>query len=587
MKEQETPKKKSREIFLKPLKPRKQGLFRFSTADIETDGLGGEFLDGCIYNGKRSYFFPSSEAMFSHIRDKGGIYYFHNGGRYDLAYLLEYFAGLSEGLDTINMGSSFILAKGKGKKNFEIRDSFAILSSSLLSLCKQFGIQHEEEAGKDKRSKIKEYKRDNPEAYFNYLEQDCISLYKILTSLFSLPELTGVSLQHSFTPASMAMQVFRTKYLDRDVRNYTGLIEDKIRKSYHGGRVEVFNLSEIYEGFLYDITSLYPSVMINEIPYGTPYETTDKNLLTPDSLVDCTVLVDKNRYIGPLPYHYNEKLCFPVGVFAGTWWKKELDSPGVKILNIKNIINFPHKAPLFRSYVEELFSLKARSDGALKVFAKLCLNSLYGKFGMKRDRKAKVFLDEKEGWIHTRNGYNVQWDGGNIYWFEREVRIDAPYIIPHIASYITMLARVKLRQYLEQYQSSIWYCDTDSLVSNKPLPLPISEKLGDWKLEDRLAFFRAYLPKAYIKITEETLEGRTILTDGSKCKGLPGATEGDILRGGKRIEGIESILQSLKGIGEQQVGSFLRKKDTFKSLKAEYDKREILSNGETKPLLIG
>jgi DNA polymerase type B, organellar and viral len=74
-----------------------------------------------------------------------------------------------------------------------------------------------------------------------------------------------------------------------------------IKPSYFGGRVEVFkpygeNL------FIYDVVSLYPHIMLNDLPIGNIIKSTDNNLNNYFGFCYATVEIPNNIYNPILPF---------------------------------------------------------------------------------------------------------------------------------------------------------------------------------------------------------------------------------------------------------------------------------------------
>jgi hypothetical protein len=73
-----------------------------------------------------------------------------------------------------------------------------------------------------------------------------------------------------------------------------------------------------------------------------------------------------------------------------------------------------------------------------------------------------------------------------------------------IASSITSYARIKMSEIKSKYSNNIYYSDTDSIDLDIELPEKyISEKLGDYKYEDKFKDVVYIAPKVYAAITEK------------------------------------------------------------------------------------
>jgi hypothetical protein len=80
------------------------------------------------------------------------------------------------------------------------------------------------------------------------------------------------------TNSAISFKIFRTNYLnDIKLPIIKGNIHKEIRNAYYGGVVEVFK-NEGYNLKYYDVTSLYPFAMLNDMPTGDMLFSTDPDL---------------------------------------------------------------------------------------------------------------------------------------------------------------------------------------------------------------------------------------------------------------------------------------------------------------------
>lgn len=108
-----------------------------------------------------------------------------------------------------------------------------------------------------------------------YCENDCISLYQII-SKFNKLIFNKFSLNMKYpTISSLAFGIWKTHYLNDDlnIHQLSGQTANDIRLGYTGGAVDMFipNSLKGEKIFCYDVNSVYPSVMLNNmLPIGTP-----------------------------------------------------------------------------------------------------------------------------------------------------------------------------------------------------------------------------------------------------------------------------------------------------------------------------
>ena len=156
-----------------------------------------------------------------------------------------------------------------------------------------------------------------------------------------------------------------------------------------------------------------------------------------------------------------------------------------------------------------------------RFIAKLCLNSLWGKFGQKQNMRVekyitdvaefyKILLDDK------KNIQNVYFPTDNmcyISWFLDDgfVKYSTKTNI-HIAAFTTSHARLRLYEMLEYIDRKVLYFDTDSVIyiDDNQLAVPIGEMMGDWadELPDDyiMGTFASGGPKNYSYVTRRGKE---------------------------------------------------------------------------------
>lgn len=447
-----------------------------------------------------------------------------------------------------------------------------------------------------------------------YLRMDCVSLYHVVKTLIDIAKLPIEEFLKCPTTASLALKVFSTNYT-KDYNKiistmYRGRVgeanEQFVRDAYCGGRTEVF-IPEITSGFHNDVNSLYPYVMETfQIPFGKPtmYHNQNAHKMftywynTRMGAGFCKVDIDipDDLFIPPLPVKRFNKLMFPTGKITGTWSFEEIDlalEMGCKIHKIHQCLYFDKKDYLFKDFISYFKDMKIKSKGAKKVFAKLMQNSLYGKFGMRRVRKTLLPISELSKCIKRENEQGLRYIVlknplvGNEQFIEAEIKSSAMYIQPHVAAYVTSLARIVLyRGLIQQYSKGIVaYCDTDSIVSEYEMDNDQvdDDEYGKWALESIVENGIFIQPKTYIeKGLIKNKQGEWVANVTKKFKGIPARKMTDIT-----YDTYKDILNELKEIQlKQQRGEKVSKKDAYYPLYKSAEKKRIkfattLKNGHT------
>jgi hypothetical protein len=119
------------------------------------------------------------------------------------------------------------------------------------------------------------------------------------------------------TNSAISFKIFRTNYLDETkLPIIKGNTHNEIRNAYYGGVVEVYK----NEGFnlkYYDVNSLYPFAMLNDMPTGDMLFSTDPNLSNYFGIVfvevDTSNLNSKYLNYPLLPHKIEGRLYNPLG----------------------------------------------------------------------------------------------------------------------------------------------------------------------------------------------------------------------------------------------------------------------------------
>ena len=304
-------------------------------------------------------------------------------------------------------------------------------------------------------------------------------------------------------------------------------VDKDIRRSYKGGFTylnPLYKEKEVGYGNIYDVNSLYPSVMYYEdMPIGNPEFFKGEyqyDPLYPLYIVtlSCSFKLKKGkiptiqlkRNLHYLPTEYIETTNGDIETFTLTNIDLELFLSHYDVEDLMYHSGWKFKATkgLFCSYIDMYTNLKINSkkegNGALYLIAKLMLNSLYGKFGLNPEMRSKYPYLKEDGSI----GYHLT---------DKQVR-DSVYI--PVATFITSYARrktittsQKIRDYsLKTYGEDYYiYSDTDSVhcrnLDAKELEgiIEIDKyKLGAWDNEAQFTKGKYIRQKCYI----EHLQGK-------------------------------------------------------------------------------
>ena len=351
-------------------------------------------------------------------------------------------------------------------------------------------------------------------------------------------------------------------------------IEDFLRDSYCGGRTEVFKVELNNKGLHYDVNSLYPSVMIKgNFPIGKPKYYDDETIAKyyfdkwlsdkkGIGFLSCEVFIPK-QHIPPLPCKM-EKLAFVCGNVYGVWNFEELEYAikqcGCKITKYKEVVFFNKTYPVFNRFITKMVEIKNEGtrtkNEALRTLGKLIMNVGYGYTGMRRDDKTALKPIEEYNTL-IEKGVKIKDFNENLGFVEIPQEIKSEYIQVGIASTVTCRARLVLLKALRYCaeRGEVYYCDTDSIVTDVELPSEIVDpiELGKWDLENTIEKGLFLKPKVYSEITLK--EGTNI-----KFKGVSRETQ-KTLNFNNYVELLEELQEEKKDFVIVE-----KNKATFRSL---------------------
>lgn len=357
-----------------------------------------------------------------------------------------------------------------------------------------------------------------------YLHHDCKSLHQVITAFFNAPLIC--SSKKKWTTASQAVEVFRL-FMDESLHSlpdddkfyHEGDVDGFVRMAYFGGRTEIFKPifdDEVNDSdFLYyqDINSLYPFVMA-KFEYPDKFlgwlEGEDEYNKNEMAIWHCKVRVPENMYAPPLPVKREERLIFPVGEFKGYWTKYELEyarSLGCEILEYYEGACFHNAGLIFKPFIETLYKMrleaKEKNDNVTQMTMKLIMNSCYGRMGINKERSKIIIDDGTFNKVKLLAEIDFP-DSSSIRLCEKPERARTMFSNPAIACFVTSYARVFLHENMREVGvKHVFYCDTDSLFTDKPMK--VGKELGAMKLEYKCKSACFLLPKTYVNegIVEE------------------------------------------------------------------------------------
>jgi DNA polymerase elongation subunit (family B) len=338
---------------------------------------------------------------------------------------------------------------------------------------------------------MEESERDKPEnrkLISEYLRSDCVYLYELVSRFIE-------SFGMQMTQASAAMQYWK-KLSKRPLPRSDADYYAELSPYYYGGRVQCFQQGIIETHFsVYDINSAYPEAMLYEHPYSTEFAQVDGYVKGSDFFrVRCLSH-------GAFPYRglggtdeRNYGLWFPADdverEYTVTGWEYEaaIETGTIEKVDVlesrifSEHINF---ADYINHFYEMRLKAKREKDIANDLFAKLLMNSLYGKFAANPENYRNYMIVpmdviaglEMAGWSFA--GELGPWGLAEAELTGEQMRY---YNIATSAS-ITGFVRAKLWRALSS-SKGLLYCDTDSIAVEKAgAGVILGKNLGQWKHE--------------------------------------------------------------------------------------------------------
>ena len=425
-------------------------------------------------------------------------------------------------------------------KQVRFRDSLKLVNSSLEKMGKDLGIPEEVQ----KLTGTIDYGKHRDEGYHMTDIERQYQINDVLALAYCIEKMEEMGLTECMTAAAFAMRQYKKilylqdhkgasenqKGFARSVREYFErvfpVLDDEvdkfIRSSYRGGFCYCNADSEkIYKQdlYVYDVNSMYPAQMFGvtdgtntyggKFPVGEPHWFNSLDEL-PDGIM---YFVRLNAWFevkdGYIPFiqlknnrmfQENEYVKDSEGYQEITLTKQDYEL----FLKHYNIIDmeviggywFYTRDNLFTDYINKFYAMKdegKRTGNKTKTaLAKICLNSLYGKFGTRGNRPvAHVEYDDKNI-LHISahrdaNGVLDELEGDTIY-------------IP-VASTVTAYARKYIVSSAQENYDNFLYSDTDSLHLSAPAKGIWVDKyeLGAWDLESTPTIGRYVRQKTYIE----------------------------------------------------------------------------------------
>lgn len=522
---------------------RKKFVSDFETTTKEDDCRVWAY--GCMEIGKKENVVMGTEIeeFMGWCEKNQGDVYFHNL-KFDGSFIVNWLlrngfehskSGLEGTFDTIisNMGQWYMIDicygyQGKKKKHTKIYDSLKKLPFSVSVIGKAFGL------GSQKVEVEEEFYKREREVGYELTEEDREYLYGDLEVMADALEIQFNQGLKAMTSGSDSLkgykEVISTKRFERLFPVLSLEDNEEIRWCYRGGFTwlnEKYEGKDVGEGLVYDVNSLYPSQMYYKpLPYGLPIKfkgkyVEDKNYPLYTQHIRCEFLL-KEGYIPTIQlkhqgfmFKQNEYLKSSKGEVVDLYVTNvdlELIQEHYELYDVEYVggWKFRSKTGMFNEFIDKWMLVKATNKGAIRMLAKLMLNSLYGKFATNPKVTGKVPYLKEDG----ANGFELPKDENGFVVDEFKDPVYTP-----VGVFITSWARDMTIRTAQKCYDRIIYCDTDSIhIEGTEVPEVIKDviddnKLGYWQHESTFQRARFIRQKTYV----EEIDGELHVV----CAGMP------------------------------------------------------------------
>lgn len=443
--------------------------------------------------------------------------------------------GLPMTFNTIisNMGQWYMIDicygyKGKKKLHTKIYDSLKKLPFSVDVIGKAFNL------GSNKVEVDTEfYTRERNENH-EITEEEYLYIYSDLEVMADALEIQFNQGLKAMTSGSDSLKGYKdvigTKTFEKLFPILSLEDNEEIRWCYRGGFTwlnERYANKDIEGGIVFDVNSLYPSQMYYQaLPFGNPIKFNGKYVEDEDyplytQHIRCEFIL-KEGYI-PTIQLKNQGLMFKQNEYLKSSKGERVDlyltNIDLKLIEEHYDLydveyvggwKFRSKVGMFKEFIDKWMLVKATNKGAIRLLAKLMLNSLYGKFATNPKVTGKVPYLKEDG----SNGFTLPKDeNGNVV-----DEFKDPVYTP-IGVFVTSYARNLTIRTAQKCYDRIIYCDTDSIhLEGTEIPDVIKDviddnKLGYWKHESTFQRARFIRQKTYI----EEIDGKLHVI----CAGMP------------------------------------------------------------------
>lgn len=427
------------------------------------------------------------------------IWYAHNGGKFDFHYLIEY---LPRKLITKFLSIGGRIVQIGFENGTEFRDSYALIPRPLREWAKD---------DIDYRKLEVDVRQQNCAEIISYLKKDTEYLYEMVQTFI-------LEYGRHLTLASAAFHILHKKF-DVKRSKISEQMDAKFRRYYFAGRVEFYSLGNLGSGYsCVDINSSFPWSMTLNHWEGDMYMSMSTFPTRHFEQSFFRIISDSN---GAFAYRNEDgSVSFPSDgkqrEFYTTGWEYKAASDLRLLSNVRLISAFvPLSIRNYKEYIDYFYKIKSSAESSgnkgERLFAKLLMNSGYGKFGMDPREFEELRVCDYRTPPDNTDEWTISKDDGNLGITIYKRTANGGYDKFNnvcVAASITGCSRALLLRAIHNCDDVV-YCDTDSIIARNVSKLDIGGKLGQWKIESEFEQLHIGGKKLYAGLDRGTQKWKT------------------------------------------------------------------------------
>ncbi len=469
------------------------------TLDSETDpfkaGRKPEPFAWGLYNGLEYWDFwgdtSTPEVMATLQTLEAGIVYIHNGGKFDIYYLLPWIDQTRDMLIIKDRITQCYMGARWGGFH-RVRDSYKILP---------FPLSQYQKDEIDYALMEREVREQHKESILSYLKGDCVYLWQLCSEYVK-------TFGPALTIGGTAMKQLKERH---DVGEpLTAENDAQLRKDYFiGGRVERFKVG-VFEGAwkVYDVNSMYPFVMSSFYhPIGNP--TSYGTSITPDTYFVTARGVNRGAFASRDDNGVTFSGGYGIYSVSIHEWIAAMELGLFDCEEVLETVDFA-ASRMFTDYILHFYNLRRMHKDSLKDHCKTCavcdtnthdycsvgrfdfiytlfykflLNNSYGRFAVNPENFKEYRLTDDITDLHWEGFQPSQllMDFNLILW--EKPSEDFQYANVGTGASITGAARSVLMRGLRRAINPM-YCDTDCIICEDLSGVALhGSELGAWDTE--------------------------------------------------------------------------------------------------------